>query len=132
MKFISLAILILFLAATFASAQTSTNVKLKGQVVCSVCWFEAKDRKATKYGNEADVKCALDCSELDIPQALAVEDAKGFTLYTMEAGTFKPTGKDYLDLVPKFVEVEGDVRTEKDKKFIKVNALSESSPVAAR
>lgn len=108
-------------AGTFA--QAGGSVKLKGQVVCSVCWFEAPDRKATKYGNAADIKCALDCSGEGIPQALAVEDEKGFTLYTMEPGAFKPTGKDYLDLVPKFVEVEGTVRTEKDKRFIKVNAL---------
>ncbi len=116
-------ILLVLVAAFSFSATAQSKVTLRGQVVCSVCWFEATDRKATKYGNEADVKCALDCSELNIPQALAVEDEKGFTLYTMEAGAFKPTGKDYLDLVPKFVEVEGTLRTEKDKKFIKVNAL---------
>ena len=115
-------IFLILISASFAAAQTE-SVKLKGQVVCSVCWFEAPDRKSTKYGNAADIKCALDCSEEGIPQALAVEDEKGFTLYTMELGAFKPTGKDYLDLVPKFVEVEGTVRTEKDKRFIKVNAL---------
>ncbi|MDI1242551.1 MAG: TlpA disulfide reductase family protein [bacterium] len=104
-------------------AQTSEKVTLRGQVVCSVCWLEAPDRKKTAYGNAADIKCALDCSEMGIPQALSVEDEKGFTLYTMEPGAFKPSGKDYLDLVPKFVEVEGDLRVEKDKRFIKVNAL---------
>ena len=103
--------------------QTSKKVTLKGQIVCSVCWFEAPDRKKTLYGNAADIKCALDCSEEGIPQALAVEDAKGFTLYTLEPGTFKPKGKDYLDLVPKFVEVEGDLRSEKDKNFLQVNKL---------
>jgi thiol-disulfide isomerase/thioredoxin len=106
-----------------ASGQAAKPVKLKGQVVCSVCWFEAKDRKKSPYGNAADIKCALDCSEEGIPQALAVEDEKGFTLYTMEPGVFKPTGKDFLDIVPKMVEVEGEVRTEKDKRFIKVNKL---------
>jgi thiol-disulfide isomerase/thioredoxin len=104
-------------------SQTPKNVTLKGQIVCSVCWFEASDRKKTAYGNEADMKCALDCSEMDIPQALAVEDEKGFTLYTLEAGAFKPKGKDYLDLVPKFVEIDGELRTEKEKNFLKVNAL---------
>src|SRR5688572_607562 len=104
-------------------AQPPKTVKLKGQVVCSVCWFEATDRKKTRYGNAADIKCAVDCSEEGIPQALAVEDEKGFTLYTLEPGAFKPKGKDYLDLVPKTVEIEGQVRTDKDKKFLKVNAL---------
>lgn len=106
-----------------AVSQTPKSVKLKGQVVCSVCWFEAADRKKTPYGNDADIKCALDCSEQGIPQALAVEDEKGFTLYSMEPGAFKPSGKDFLDIVPKMVEVEGEVRTEKDKRFIKVNSL---------
>lgn len=120
---------ILILVAVFtaialpAFGQAGSKTTLRGQVVCSVCWFEATDRKKTAYGNAADIKCALDCSEEGIPQALSVEDEKGFTLYTMEPGAFKPTGKDYLDLVPKFVEVEGDVRVEKDKKFIKVNSL---------
>ena len=123
MKIKGLAILILLVAASYVPAQNLPTVKLKGQVVCSVCWFEAKDRKATPYGNAADIKCALDCSEEGIPQALAVEDEKGFTLYTMEAGAFKPKAKDFLDIVPKMVEVEGEVRTEKDKRFIKVNSL---------
>lgn len=113
----------ILISASLAAAQDPGKVTLKGQVVCSVCWFEAPDRKVTKYGNAADIKCALDCSEEGVPQAIAVEDEKGFTLYTMEPGAFKPNGKDYLDLVPKFVEVEGTVRTEGDKRFIKVNAL---------
>lgn len=120
---------ILFICLTFAafivtaSGQPAKPVKLKGQVVCSVCWFESKDRKKTPYGNAADITCAADCSEQGIPQALAVEDEKGFTLYSMEPGAFKPSGKDFLDIVPKMVEVEGEVRTEKDKRFIKVNSL---------
>ena len=107
-----------------AQGQAPKKVTLKGQVVCSVCWFETADRKKTPYGNAADMKCAVDCSELNIPQALAVETEKGFTLYTLEPGAFKPPkGKDYLDLVPKTVEVEGTLRTEKDKQIVKVDAL---------
>ena len=105
------------------SAQAPKQVTLRGQIVCSVCWAEAPDRKKTPYGNAADIKCALDCSELGIPQALAVEDEKGFTLYTLEAGAFKPKTKDFLDLVPKSVEIDGELRADKDKKFLKVNAL---------
>ena len=118
-----IAILTFLVISSTVYGQNPSNVKLKGQVVCSVCWFEAPDRKKTPYGNAADIKCALDCSEEGLPQALAVEDEKGFTLYTMEAGAFKPNGKDFLDIVPKMVEVEGEVRTEKDKRFIKVNSL---------
>ena len=123
MRPIILSIFVLIFGSTAAIAQSSKPVTLKGQVVCSVCWFEAKDRKKTPYGTAADVSCAADCSEKDLPQALAVETAKGFTLYTMEKGDIKTNGKDFLDIVPKMVEVEGVVRTEKDKNFIKVNAL---------
>jgi thiol-disulfide isomerase/thioredoxin len=120
---LSVLIIAVALLTFSANSQTPKSVKLKGQVVCSVCWFEAPDRKKTPYGNAADIKCAVDCSEEGLPQALAVEDAKGFTLYTMEKGSFKTTGKDFLDIVPNMVEVVGDVRIEKDKRFIKVNSL---------
>ena len=109
--------------AIFASAQESKTVKLKGQVVCSVCWFEAPDRKKTPYGNAADITCAEECSGNNIPQSLAVEDEKGFTLYTLEIGAYKPKGKDFLENVPYMAEIEGIVRIEKDKRFLKVNSL---------
>ena len=99
-------------------------VKLKGQVVCSVCWFESDDRKKDPYGTTADVQCADDCSKKGLPQALAVEDAKGFTLYTLEKGSIQTDGKDFLKLVPKTVEIEGVLRTEKDKKIVTVNSLT--------
>ncbi len=123
MKQLLIAISFALLFTGFAKAQPQKQTKLKGQVVCSVCWFEATDRKKTPYGNAADIKCALDCSEEGLPQALAVEDAKGFTLYTLEKGAFKTNGKDFLDIVPNMVEIEGDVRIEKDKRFLKVNSL---------
>ncbi len=113
----------LILLVPDALSQAASQVKLRGQIVCSVCWFESDDRKKTAYGNSADIKCALDCSEEGIPQALAVEDEKGFTLYTLEKGDYKTSGKDFLDLVPNTVEIEGELRREKDKRFVKVNAL---------
>lgn len=123
MKYIFFLVLILSVCFSIASAQNTGSVKLKGQIVCSSCWFEADDRKKVPYGTSADIDCALDCSGQKIPQALAVEDEKGFTLYTLEPGAFKPKGRDFVDLVPKVVEVEGELRTEKNKKFIKVNSL---------
>lgn len=118
---IFVAIFSLLIFSFTVSAQST--VTLKGQVVCSLCWFEAKDRKVTPYGNQADITCAEECSDKGLPQALAVEDEKGFTLYTLEAGSFKTKGRDFLDLVPNTVEIEGVLRTEKDKKFLKVNSL---------
>jgi thiol-disulfide isomerase/thioredoxin len=58
-----------------------------------------------------------------LPQALAVEDGNGFKLYTLERGAYKGKGKDFIDLVPNIVEVEGVVRTVKDKNFIKVDSV---------
>jgi len=114
---------VLLVTASSAAAQTPPQTRLVGQVVCSLCWFEAGDRKTAPYGTPADLKCAADCSENGLPQALAVEDEKGFTLYILERGSYKTASKDFLEFVPKTVEIEGDVRTEKDKKFIKVNSL---------
>lgn len=122
----ALFLLFLIFASTFAVYPQATNsVKLSGQIVCSSCWFEAPDRNKTPYGTLADIDCAKDCSQKGLGQSLAVRDEKGeFSLYALEKGDFKTKGKDFLDLVPKNVEIEGTVRTEKDKKFIKVNSLT--------
>ena len=115
--------LIILASCTVALAQNPTKVKLKGQVVCESCWAEAEDRKKNPYGTAEDLKCADECAEKGLPRALAVEDGKGFTLYTLEKGSYKMTGKEFLNLVPNIVEIEGVLRTEKDKKIIKVDAL---------
>ncbi len=118
-------ILLLFVisVAVAGFAQPPTKTTLRGQMVCSVCWTETDDRKKVPYGTAADMDCALECSEMDIPQALAVEDEKGFTLYVLEPGTYKPDGKDFLALVPKMVEITGTLRTENNKRILKVDAL---------
>lgn len=106
-----------------AFSQTDGPVKLKGQIVCESCWAEQDDRKKNPYGTAADIKCADECAEKGLPRALAVEDEKGFTLYVLEKGSYKTTGKEFLDLVPKMVEIQGVLRTEKNKKIVKVNGL---------
>ena len=113
----------LFMGGFSAVAQKPQPVTLVGRVVCSLCWFEAKDRKSTPYGSQADITCAAECSEKGLPQALAVEDEQGFTLYTLERGAYKTKSKDFLEFLPNTVEIEGEVRTEKDKRFVKVNSL---------
>jgi len=109
--------------AVFAQAKTE---KLTGQIVCSGCWFEEEDRNKTPYGNAADIKCAKDCSEKNLAgQSIAVKNEKGeFVLYELEKGAFKLNGKDFLEFVPKYAEIEGVVRESKGKKFIKVNSLN--------
>ncbi len=121
-KYILLTIVLLISnIAVFAQAKTE---KLTGQIVCSVCWFEADDRNKTLYGNQADLDCADDCAKKGIGQSIAVKNEKGeFTLYGLEKGTFVLKAKNFLEFVPKTVEIEGVTRTVKDKKFIKVNSL---------
>ena len=114
---------VLLVSGSSAHAQKAKAVKLVGQVVCASCWFEATDRKTTRYGTAADLECAEECSGNGLPQALAVENDKGFTLYTLERGTYKGKAKDFLEFLPNTVEVEGIVRTVKDKNFIKVNSI---------
>jgi thiol-disulfide isomerase/thioredoxin len=115
----------LLLAIFFAAeAAGQEKVRLRGQVVCSACWFEAADRKKHPYGTAADVQCAVECSEKGLPQALAVEDENGFTLYTLEKGKLDTKGKDFLSFVPNHVEIAGDLRVEKEKRFLKVNSIT--------
>ena len=125
---INFAIGLLLLAfATFISAKTrpETLVTLEGQVVCSVCWDEA-DRATTAYGNDADIQCAIRCAKRNIPQALAVMSEKGVTLYILEPGKVK--GKEWFDLIGKFVKVNGSMREAGDKKIVKVEAIEKVSP----
>jgi thiol-disulfide isomerase/thioredoxin len=116
-----LTIILLSTVSIFAQAKTE---KLKGQVVCSLCWFEEEDRNKSPYGNAADIDCAIDCSKKGKTQSIAVKNEKGeFVLYELEKGAFAMKAKDFLEFVPKTVEIEGNVRESKGKKIIKVNAL---------
>ncbi len=73
-------------------------MKLEGQIVCSVCWFETDDRAKTPYGTAADMTCAADCAAKGIDAALAVRepDGKTFTLYRLEDGRFDKGAKNWL------------------------------------
>ena len=112
------------IVAVSVSAQNpkSGAVTLEGQLVCSLCWFEA-DRKTTPYGNEADIQCAKECAEKGIPAALAVKDGNDFKLYIVEEGKFKKNNTDWLDYFGKRVEVGGNVRQKADKQYIEIDKL---------
>jgi peroxiredoxin len=111
------------LLASRASAETAGAVTLTGQVVCSECWFEEKDRKASPYGTDADLKCAVRCSKTGVPQALAVWKGDQATLYLLEKGSFEGADKGFLPYVGKEVEITGTVRGSGDKQYLKVDAL---------
>ncbi|HSE97132.1 MAG TPA: TlpA disulfide reductase family protein [Blastocatellia bacterium] len=118
----SMLILLAVLCTGEVRAQSGA-VTLSGQVVCSDCWFEEKDRKVSPYGTESDLKCAVRCSKAKIPQALAVMGEAEATLYLLENGKFKKPGKDWLEYVGKQVEITGSAREKGDKKYLKVDAL---------
>jgi thiol-disulfide isomerase/thioredoxin len=125
---LSVALLSLAFASSAGAARAQEGnaaVKLEGQVVCSVCWFEAEDRSKTPYGTAADIKCAADCAAKNIDAALAVREGAGnnFTLYLLEDGRFDKGAKDWLAFMGKRVEVSGTMRAAQEKKYLKVDAL---------
>ena len=107
------------------AAAGNAPVKLEGQIVCSVCWFEAEDRSKTPYGTAADIKCAEDCAAKNVDAALAVREGETnkFALYLLEDGRFDKRAKDWLAFMGKRVEVAGTTRASKDKQYLKVDAL---------
>jgi thiol-disulfide isomerase/thioredoxin len=127
----SLIAILLLLCAPAAAAAQSRPAKLTGQVVCSDCWFEAKDRVKNPYGTASDLECAADCADKKIPAALAVREGERFALYRLEDGAYKREGQGWLAVMASMVEAEGVVRREGDKRFLKVDALRVVGPSPA-
>ena len=105
-----------------AQDKPSPSVTLEGQVVCSLCWFEA-DRKVKPYGDEGDLKCAVDCAKSGKSQAIAVTSDSGFTLYLLEPGTLKRDRRDWLDYIAKRVKATGTVREADNKRYLRVDSI---------
>jgi hypothetical protein len=125
------AVLGVFAMASPRQDKSGSTVTLEGQVVCSLCWFEA-DRKTTAYGTEGDLQCAADCAKAGKPQAIAVAEKNGHTLYILEPGTLKRDRKDWLDFIAKRVKVTGTVRKDGDKLYLKVDSIAPVSDPEAR
>jgi thiol-disulfide isomerase/thioredoxin len=128
---LALSLAVVSVAATAARAQDGAAaangaVKLEGQIVCSLCWFESDDRTKTPYGTAADLKCAADCAAKGIDAALAVREGEGnkFALYLLEDGRFNKGAKDWLAFMGKRVEVAGTLRAAEQKRYLKVDALN--------
>ncbi|HEV8487662.1 MAG TPA: TlpA disulfide reductase family protein [Blastocatellia bacterium] len=116
-----------------AAAQSSSVVRLEGQVVCCEdCWAKA-DRKTTRYGTRADLEQAAQCVGKGDPTLLAVANSEGgFTMYQLEVGKFKRPGKNWLEFVGKRLEVTGSVGKRKNAKYVKIDTLSVlAEPIAA-
>ncbi len=116
--------LMLAFAAPRAVAQDAGagRVTLEGQLVCSLCWFEA-DRGTTLYGTPADIECAKDCAEKGIPPAIAVKSGNDFKLYVIEEGRFKRNNDEWLSYIGKQVQATGRVREKKDKGYMAIDEL---------
>ena len=118
-----LALAIMFVMAADTDAQTPQTVTIKGQFVCSQCWFEA-DRKTTVYGTAADMECAKECAEQKVPPAIAVKEGDDYKLFLVEEGRFKKKGEDWLEYIAKQVEVTGRLRASKDQQYIALDKLT--------
>ena len=120
--FLCAMLLVLLRITAGAQEVSSSRITLEGQLVCSLCWFEA-DRGTTPYGTSADIECAKDCSEKGIPPAIAVKTGDAFKLYVIESGQFKPTGEEWLSYIGKRVQATGSVGAKKGKEYFTVDAL---------
>lgn len=120
-----------FAVATKAQDNTTPSVTLEGQVVCSLCWFEA-DRKVTPYGNDGDLKCAVDCARKGKSQAIAVATESGFTLYLLEPGKLDRRRRDWLDYIGKPVKATGTIREDGTKRYLRVDSIQVVSPEPKR
>jgi thiol-disulfide isomerase/thioredoxin len=121
------ALLLLLSVQVFAQS----GVRLEGQVVCcEECWAEA-DRTKVEYGTAENLLKAKSCVEGGDPTLLAVREGDRFTLYQLEQGKFRLPGKNWLDFVGKRVAVTGAVQTKKDRKIVRVDALTVLAPSLA-
>jgi len=122
-RLLSIAIFV-FIFPTLAAAQkASATVTLEGQLVCSLCWFEA-DRKTTPYGTEADLQCAAECAEKDIPPALAVKDGDDYKLYIIESGKLKKRPVDWAGSLGQQLRVTGSVRRNDKKLYLSTDSFT--------
>jgi thiol-disulfide isomerase/thioredoxin len=112
---------LLLAVALPATAQNTT--RLEGQVVCCAdCWAEA-DRTKVEFGTAEDLLKAQSCVTNGDPTLLAVREGDRFTLYQLEQGRFRLSGKNWLEYVGKRIAVTGSVRRRKDARAIRVDTL---------
>lgn len=118
-----IAFLLLVSLSAIASAQRGAATKLEGQVVCCAeCWAEA-DRSKVEFGTAEDLLKAKSCVEGGDPTLLAVREGDRFTLYQLEQGKFRLSGKNWLEYVGKRIAVTGSVHKKKDASAIRVDSL---------
>ncbi len=122
---VSLLVALLLITGNSSVAQNSApkKITLEGQFVCSQCWSEA-DRATTPYGTAADMKCAEECAERQVPPALAVKEGEDYKLFVIEEGKFKRPGENWLTYIGKVVKIEGRLGSQKDNQHILLDNLT--------
>lgn len=102
------------------SQDTSQPTTVRGQVVCSMCWFEA-DRTTTPFGTPHEIECARECADKGIPSAVAVAEGDDFKLYLLREGRIKK--EKWLEQIANRIQVTGRVHREEDKDYLTVDEL---------
>ncbi len=115
---LSLCLVVLAFGSAIRAQDNSQRVTIEGQVVCSLCWFEA-DRKTTPFGDPHEIECARECAEKGIPSAVAVPSGDDFKLYLLQEGRIKQSS--WLEQIGNRVQIAGLVRTQEDKEYITVD-----------
>jgi thiol-disulfide isomerase/thioredoxin len=83
------------------------------------------------YGTTKDLLKAKGCVEGGDPTLIAVRNGNKFTLYQLEQGKFRLSGKNWYEFVGRRVAVTGAVRKKKDASAIRVDALEVLAPSIA-
>jgi thiol-disulfide isomerase/thioredoxin len=121
MKQLLLIAMLCLLNSAFTNAQNKPEpVTIQGQVVCSMCWFEA-DRTTTPFGTPHEIECARECAEKGIPSAVAVPEGDDFKLYLLQEGRVKQ--EKWLEQIANQIQVSGRVHRHEDKDYITVDEL---------
>lgn len=124
----ALVVALLLLVGGIARA---ADQQLEGQVVCCEdCWNKA-DRTKTPYGTTEDLAKSAGCIAAGDPTLLAVSEGSRTVLYQLEPGRYRLPGPDWLEFVGDRVAVQGTVREQKGKRFVRVNAFQVLQPSVA-
>lgn len=114
--------LLAFTGTCVAQEAKPQTVTLSGQLVCSVCWFEA-DRKTAAFGTPEDITCARDCADKGIPSAVAVKQGDDYKLYLIELEQLKKDRAEWVNGFGRQVEIIGRVSSKQGKDYVSLDSF---------
>ena len=80
--------------------------------------------KPQSMGTAADMDCARECAENNIPPAIAVKEKDEYRLVLVEEGKLKKPPDTWLQYIGKQVRVAGRLRSADGKQFIALDELT--------